>query len=65
MSFLCLSEKLEIALYEGENLLNKKTTNFQNTVVKTSSCYCVMILKTENELFLKKPLYCKFTVIVD
>ena len=56
MSFLCLSEKLEIALYEGENLLNKKTTNFQNTVVKTSSCYCVMILKTENELFLKTPL---------
>ena len=23
--YLCLNEKLEIALYEGENLLNKKT----------------------------------------
>ena len=25
--YLCLNEKLEIALYEGENLLNKKTSN--------------------------------------
>ena len=40
--YLCLNErKLEIALYEGENILNKKRGSFPNAVIKTTSCYCV------------------------
>ena len=47
-----INEKLEIALYEGENLLKKKKRNsFSNAVIKRG--------------FLKKPLYSKFVVTVD
>ena len=55
---LCLNEKLEIALYEGENLLNKKTELISKCRHKTSSCYCVMILRTENDVI------CKETIIL-
>ena len=45
--YLCLNEKLEIVLYEGENLIRKRNL-FPNVVIKTSSCYCVMIPRAEN-----------------
>ena len=54
--YLCLNEKLEIALYEGENLLNKKTKLISNAVIKTSSCYCVMIPRTENDIISKETI---------
>lgn len=55
--------KLEMALYEGDNLLNKKRNSLPNATIKTS--YCILILKTENSSFLKAPLHCKVTVTVD
>ena len=54
--YLCLNEKLEIALYEGENLLNKKRNSFANAVIKTSSCYYVMIPRTENYVCCKEAI---------
>ena len=54
--YLCLNEKLEIALYEGKNLLNKKRNSLPNAIIKTSSCYCVMIPKTENDVIFKETI---------
>ena len=53
---LWLNRKLDIALYESENLLNKKWNSCPNVVIKASSCYCVMILKAVNDVNFKETI---------
>ena len=43
--YLCLIEKLEIV-----------RNSFPNAAVKASSCYCVMIPKTENDVISKETI---------
>ena len=54
--YLCLNEKLGILLEEGENFLNKKRNSFPNAISKTSLCYCVMVLWTENDVISKETI---------
>ena len=54
--YLCLNEKLEIALYEGVILLNKKTELFPKFCIKTISCYCVITSRTENDVTPKETI---------
>ena len=35
---------------------NFKISQFQNAVIKTSSCYCVMIPRTENDVSSKETI---------
>ena len=52
--YLCLNEKLEIAVYELENLLNKKTELISKC--HDHSCYCVMIARTGNDVIFKETI---------
>ena len=58
--YLCLNEKLEIALYEGENLLNKKTELISKCCHQNVHAIASWFQGLKMMPFLKKPLYCKF-----
>ena len=54
--YLYLSKKLEVSLYEGNNLVNKNRISFSNTVIQISSCYSFFFLKLKMASLLKKTL---------
>lgn len=58
--YLWFNGKLEIALHERENLLNKNRKFGANVVIDASSCYCIMILKTENDVNFKETIILYF-----
>ena len=53
--YLFLNEKLETVLWEGENLIRKQNS-FPTVFIKTNSCYCVMALRTENDVISKEAM---------
>ena len=53
---LCLNEKLETALYKGENLLNKKTELISKCRHQNKFMLCVMIPRTENDVSSKETI---------
>ena len=54
--YLCLNEKLEIALYERENLLNKETALTSKCRHQNKFMLCLMILRTNNDVICKETI---------
>ena len=61
--YLCLHEKLEIATYRGNNLLNKKTELISKCRHQNKYTLSKYDTKDWRQLYCKKPLYCNFPFV--
>ena len=61
--YLCLNEKLEIATYRGNNLLNKKAELISKCRHQNKYTLSKYDTKDWRQLYCKKPLYCNFPFV--
>ena len=62
-SYLCLNEKMEIATYRGNNLLNKKTELISKCRHQNKYTLSKYDTKDWLQLYCKKALYCNFAFV--
>ena len=61
--YLCLNEKLEVASYQGNNLLNKKTELISKCRLQNKYSLSKYDTKKQRQLYCKTPIYCNFLFV--